>query len=207
MPVVGKVMSGAIMANFAGRRILGVDAIKIADAVGTAVAMHVTMPNMLTFMCTGVVGPVGTAQSIVPAGFIPKAMSALMMARALQVGFIPPGRDMYSLFDAIAAGVCLVMQTSLVQGTILGMAVGGGTAKFTKLNSQVLKGILYANFTARSILGKDAIRIADCIAFGVVNQLISTATYSIIVTGAIAPVPPVGPVAVGGVPAILSKVI
>ena len=207
MPVTGKLISAAIMANFAGKRILGRNAIDIADSVGAAVALHITTPNMLTFTCTGTAGPVGTATSVVVGGIVPTAMANLMRVRASQVGFGIGGRDMFKLFTAIATGVCTVLNGSIVQGNFGGLALGGGTARFTKINAQVLLRLLQAQFAAKGLIDRDSGKIADCISYGVVNQLKAGATFSILVTGAIAPVPPAGPVPMAGLPAVFSKIV
>jgi len=206
MPVTGKLITAAIMANFGSKRIIGRNAIDIADAVGSSVALHITTPNMLSFTCSGTAGPVGTASSLVVAGIVPAAMSNLMRARAAQLGFGAGGRDMGSFFSAIANGVCQVMNGAIVQGNFAGLAIGGGTAKLTKINAQALIKIMQANLASKALMGRDINKIADCISYGVVNQLKSGATFTILVTGAIAPVPPVGPLAVVGIPAIYSKI-
>ena len=152
------------------------------------------------------VGPVGTATSLAVAGIVPAAMANLMRARAAQKGFGVGGRDMGNLFSAIAAGVSVIMTGSIVQGNFAGLAVGGGTAKLTKINAQVLTKLIQANFASKGIIGRDAGKIADCVAYGVVTQLKAGATYTILVTGAIAPVAPVGPIPISGIPAVFSKI-
>lgn len=206
MPVTGKLISAAIMANFAGKTILGRDARAIADSVGSAVATHITTPNMLSFTCTGVAGPVGTATSIVVAGIVPVAMANFMKAKAAQLGFGAGGRDMGSFFSAISTGVSTVLSGAIVQGNFVGLAVGGGTAKLTKINAQVLAKLMQANLASKRMIGRDINKIAECISFGVVNQLKAGATFTIVVSGGVAPVPPVGPLAVSGIPAIYSKI-
>jgi hypothetical protein len=207
MPVTGKLITGAIMANFASKKILGRDAVSIADAVGAGVAMHITTPNMLSFTCAGTAGPTGTASSIVVAGIIPTAMTALMMSRAAQLGMGIGGRDMMSMFSAISTGVGTVLNGAVVTGTFVGLALGGGVAKLTKINAQALKGLIQANMASKGMLGRDVTKIADCISFGIINQLKAGATFTILVSGAIAPVPPVGPVPMAGIPAIFSKIV
>ena len=206
MPVVGKLISAAIMGNFASKSILGTNAIDIADGVGASVATHITTPNMLSFTCSGVAGPTGTATSVAVAGIVAVAMSNFMRARASQVGLGAGGRDIGSLFSAIANGVSQVMMGSIVQGTFAGLAVGGGTAKLTLINAQVLTKLMQANFASKGLIGRDINKIADCISYGVVNQLKAGATYTIVVSGVVAPVAPAGPVAVSGIPAIYSKI-
>lgn len=207
MPVVGKLITGAIMANFSGKKILGRNAIDIADSVGLGVATHITTPNMLTFTCSGVVGPVGTAVSTSVVGIVPTVMANLMMAKAAQKGFGVGGKDMIKLFSAIAIGVGSVLNTSIVQGTFMGLAMGGGTAKLTMINSQILSNLIRANLSSKGILGRDAGKIADCVSYGIVTQLKSSAVYTIVVSGAIAPVAPMGPVPIAGIPATYSKII
>jgi hypothetical protein len=207
MPVTAKIISAAIMANFASSVILGRNAIDIADAVGTGVAVHITTPNMLTFACSGTAGPVGTASSLVVAGIVPTAMTGLMMTRAAQVGFGIGGRDMQKMFSAISKGVAAVLNGSLVQGNFGGLALGGGTARFTKINAQILNRLIQANLASKGMIGRDVGKISDCISYGIVNQLKAGATFTILVSGAIAPVPPVGPLPMAGLPAVYSKIV
>ena len=57
------------------------------------------------------------------------------------------------------------------------------------------------------MIGRDVTKIANCVAYGIVNQLKAGATFTVLVTGAIAPVPPVGPVPMAGLPAVFSKIV
>lgn len=207
MPVTGKIISAAIMANFSAKKLLGRDTVAIANSVGAGVATHITTPNMLTFSCSGAVGPTGVISSLVVAGISPTAMTSIMMSRAAQLGFGVGGRDTLSLFSAISKGVAAVLNGSVVQGSFAGLALGGGTAKLTKINAQVLTRLIQANLVSKGILGRDSRKLADCLSFGIVNQLRAGATYSILVTGAAAPVPPVGPVPIAGIPAIFSRIV
>ena len=206
MPVTGKLISQAIMANFNAKTIKGRNAIDIADSVGLAVASHITAPNMLSFTCIGTAGPSGTALSTAVVGIEPAAMSGLMQSRASQVGFGEGGRDLSSFFSAISNGVCQVLSSMIAQGTFAGLAMGGGSAKLTNISAKGLMGLMKANFTSKKLTGRDITKIADCISYGIVTQLKAGATFTIAVTGIIAPVPPVGPVPVAGIPAIYSKI-
>lgn len=204
MPVTGSLISTSIKVFMASKRIIGRDAGSLADAVGTAVAMHVTTPNMVTCTVNGTAGPVGSITSVAVAGVVGKAMSAMMVVKATSKKLT--GRDIVSLFDAISSGIAQVMMASVLTGTCAGCAVGAGTGRFLALNDKLLSSLIVLNATARSFRGRNMVDLADCVSFGVVNHLKSGATYSVLVAGAVSPTPPTGPVAVVAIPSLTTKV-
>jgi len=143
--------------------------------------------------------------SVAVAGLAAPAMSALMMSRAAIMGFT--GRSMKSLFDGISGGVVIVLQTMVLNGTVVGCAVGGGVGRFMGISQGTLKALLRAEFTSRSIIGRDSSKLADIISFGVVNHLKTSVSFTVTAAGAIAPVAPVGPVAVVSIPSVTTSII
>jgi len=204
MPVTGVLISSAIKVQMTARRIIGRDAGSLADAVGTAVAMYVVTPNMVSCTVNGTAGPVGTVTSVAVAGIVGKGMSGMMSVKAQTKRF--SGRDILTLFDAISSGVAQVLMGSMLTGQCVGCAVGAGTGKFVALNEKTLSSLIVLNATARSFRGRNMIDLADCVAFGVVNHLRSNAIFSVVVAGTVAPTPPTGPVAVVGIPTVMTKV-
>jgi len=204
MPVTGAFISAAIKANMAPRSIKGRDAGSLADAVGMSVAVHVTTPNMVSCTLNGTAGPLGAITSLAVAGVVGKAMAGLMAVKGQSKRLT--GRDVATLFDAVSAGIAQVLMGAMLTGTCIGCAVGAGTGKFTALNAKTLSGLILMNATARSFRGRNMGDLADCIAFGVVNHLKSSTTFSVLAAGAISPVPPTGPMAVAGIPSVTTKV-
>jgi len=204
MPVIGTLITSAIVANMTPRSIKGRDAASLASAIGTAVATHVTTPNMVSCTVSGSAGPLGSITSVAVAGIVSKTMSGMMLLKAQSKSLI--GRDIITLFDAVSAGIAQVMIGSILTGSSVGCAVGAGTGKYVALNEKALAGLIVLNATAKSLKGRNMVDLADCVSFGVVNHLKSSATYSVLVAGAIAPTPPTGPVAVVGIPSVTTKV-
>jgi hypothetical protein len=188
----------------APRSIKGRDADSLADAVGRSVALHVTTPNMVTCTLNGTAGPMGTITSLAVVGIVSKAMSGLMTAKAQTKKLT--GRDIMTLFDAISSGISQVLMGMMLTGMAVGCAVGAGTGKFMALNAKMLAGLIVLNATIKSFRGRNMADLADCIAFGVVSHLKSSATFSVLAAGAIAPTPPTGPMAVVGIPSVTTKV-
>jgi hypothetical protein len=204
MPVTGTFISSAIKANMTPRSIKGRDAGSLADAIGLSVATHVTTPNMVTCTLSGSAGPTGTITSLAVAGIVGKSMSGLMAVKAQTKKLT--GRDILTLFDAISSGIAQVLMGSILSGSCIGCGVGVGTGKFLALNDKALSGLIVLNASSRAFRGRNIVDLADCIAFGVVNHLKSSATFSVLVAGAISPTPPTGPVAVTGIPSVTTKV-
>lgn len=204
MPVTGKLIAAAIVANCTPRGIKGRDIGSIADAIGSAVATHVTSPNMVTCTLAGTAGPTGTITSVAVAGIVGKAMSATMLGKATILNLT--GSKLLKLFDGISAGISQVLMGMVLTGTAVGCAVGGGTGKFTALNSSTLSALMKGKMALKSMKGRNVGDLCNCVSFGVVTHLKSSATFSVVAAGAIAPVPPVGPLAVAGVPSITTKV-
>jgi len=186
------------------KSMFGRDAGTLADAVGTAVAIHVTTPNMVSCTLNGTAGPVGAITSLSVAGLVAKSMASLMTLKGKFKGI--KGRDAASLFEAMSSGIALKLQMMVLSGTCAGCALGTGTGKFTALNAKILSSLILANAMGRSLQGRDIGALADCIAHGVVQHLKSSVTFSVAVSGAVSPTPPTGPVAVVGVPSLLTKV-
>ena len=204
MPVTGKLLSAAILGNCTARGIKGRDIGAIADAIGSSVATHVTTPNMVTCTLAGTAGPTGSITSVAVVGIVSKAMAATMQGKAAILNMT--GRELVKLFDGISAGISQVLLGMVLTGTAAGCAVGGGTGKFVALNSTVLANLMKTQMTTKNIKGRDMPSLCDCVSFGVVTHLKSSATFSVVVAGAIAPVPPVGPLAVAAIPSITTKV-
>ena len=206
MPVTGQLLSAAILGNCTARGIKGRDIGAIADAVGTSVATHVTTQNMVSCTLAGTAGPTGSITSLAVLGIVSKVMSATMQGRATLLKLT--GRELPKLFDGISAGISQVFLGMVLTGTVVGCAVGGGTGKFTALNSTVLANLMSRQMRKRknNIRGRDMPLLCDCVSFGVVTHLKSSATFSVVVAGAIAPVPPVGPLAVVAIPSVTTKV-
>jgi hypothetical protein len=204
MPVVGPALSSAILGQFTARKITGRNAIDLASAVGTAVANYLIIPNLVTCTLAGTVGPIGNINSIVVAGIVPTTMSNFMMVKAASKKLT--GRDVSKVFSAISMGLTQVLSTMILTGTAAGIAIGTGTGKFTAVNEQALSKLILAQMTLKKFTGRNARDLADCIAFGVVKQLQTTATFTVMVTGVIAPVPPVGPLPIAGIPSLFTKV-
>jgi hypothetical protein len=204
MPISDTLISSAIKGYMALSGFTGRDMNKIADAVGRAVFIHVSIPNNTSASMMGTVGPVGSVSSLAVAGVIPTAMSAFMKAKGAQNGF--KGRDMTKLADAISNGTSQVLMTMMLTGSSVGLALGAGTAKFVGLNANILGGLIKVQLAGLGFTGRDMFKLADMVATGVVQHLQTSATFSVMAVGAIAPVPPVGPMAIAGIPTIFSKV-
>lgn len=203
MALVSTAIAGTIMAQFAARSFTGKNDIDIANSVGTAVATYLSTPNIVTCYCTGTAGPTGTIQGITVAGITPTGMSALMLAKAATKRF--SGTKMKSFFDAIAFGVYPNLQSMVLQGTVIGCALGSGTGRFQAVNEQAFSAILLSNFASKNLRGKNIKDIAECVSAGIIQTLLSSATFTIVVAGAIAPTPPTGPVPVAMIPSITTK--
>jgi len=121
MPISDTIISSAVKGNMALVGFVGRDMNKIADAVGKAVFIHLSIPNMATTTMSGTVGPVGSVNSLVVAGVVPTAMSGFMKAKGAQNGFT--GRDMTKLADAVSIGVSQVLMTMVLTGSCVGLAI------------------------------------------------------------------------------------
>ena len=204
MPISPTTLAGAIKFNMKGVKFIGRDAGKLADAIGRAVYIHVTTPNMTTALITGTVGPVGSVTSMGVAGIVPTGMKSLMSAAGVGKGF--KGRDLRKLAQAISLGLSQVLMTMIINGSAVGLAIGGGTSKFVGLNPKVLSTILKGQMLGVGYKGRDMMKLADMVSIGVVTHLMSSATFPITSVGVIAPIPPVGPLPIGGIPTVFSKI-
>lgn len=202
MPISNTLISNAIKGYFALEGFTGRDMSALADAIGIGVFEDVCTPSITSGFLTGTVGPVGTVTSVSVAGIVSTAMASLIKAKGAQNGFT--GRDMGKLADAVANGVCSVLLTMILQGTTVGLAVGAGTANFVGLNANKLSADI--KLALPSFTGRDILSLADMVATGIVMHLTSSATFSVVAVGAISPVPPVGPIAITGIPILVPTI-
>lgn len=182
----------------------GRDMGKIADAVGRAVFMHLSTPNITLATLSGTVGPMSSIANTAVVGIIPTAMNSLMKAKGVQNGFT--GRDLSKLTRAISTGLSQILMTMVISGSSIGMGIGGGSARFVGLNANILGNLIKFQLVSLGFKGRDMSKLASMIATGTVMHLTSSATFPIIATGVIAPVPPVGPLPIAGVPSVFSKI-
>jgi hypothetical protein len=205
MPLSPTLLSGAIKFQMAGVGFAGRDMFKLADAIGRAVFIHVSTPNMTLSSLAGTIGPVGTVNNVAPVvGIVPTVMSNLINANGLQSGFV--GRDLRKLSQAISFGLSQVLLTMVLNGSAIGVSVGGGSAKFAALNPTVLGNLLKVQMASVGFAGRDMFKLATMVSTGVVMHLMSSATFPVVSVGVIAPIPPVGPLPIAAVPTVFSKI-
>lgn len=195
-----QIYSMTSLVGFTGR-----DLRKLCTATGSAVYNHILVPNIVTAYLNGTAGPIGTIIHVAVVGIVPTVMSNLMKAKAAQVGF--KGRDMGKLFTGVSNGIFASLSAMQLQGTVAGCAVGAGTGRFLAINTQALSSLIKGHELLKDIKGRDIVKLADIFSFGIVTQLKQSATFTVTVAGAIAPVPPAGPVAVVSIPSVFSKII
>ena len=210
MPVNAQLLSKSVEASLRGFQVgfSGKNLSNLSTAIGNVVGRVVTTPNAVTCYFNGTAGPTGTLMHIQVAGVVSTVMSAGMLTKAqnkVSVGF--SGRDMGKLFDGISTGLCDVLQTMVLTGTVVGCAIGAGTGQFLPAitNSQAMAGQLMFEMNGQGLKGRDVPKLADCIASGVAKMLKSV-VFSVSCAGAIAPTPPTGPVTVAQIPSLTTQV-
>jgi hypothetical protein len=204
MPVVSKAISSSIQGFLSLNRLTGRDAIKLVDAVSTSVATYLVTPNLVSCTLNGTAGPIGNINSMAVTGLVPTVMSGLMLSKAASKRL--NGRDIKKLFDSISNGLSQILMGMVLSGTAAGIALGGGIGSFTAVNVSTLSNLMYSLMVSKQLTGRDAANLCESISFGIVNHLKSSVHFTVIVTGVIAPVPPVGPVAVIGIPSLFTKI-
>lgn len=173
----------------------------LADAIAIGLFTYLKTPNLVNFQLNGTAGPVGTVTSITIAGVVSNTMSVLMKKSRFT------GKNWKDLTDAISKGVAAAIQIAMVNGTASGCAVGVGTGRFLQMNASALSSRIKATAAFKSIRGSKKDQMVDAIAFGICTHLKSTPTVTVSIAGAIAPVPPAGPVAVTAIPTIYNTII
>jgi hypothetical protein len=204
MPIVSKAISSSIQGLLSLNSLTGRDAIKLADVIGTSVATYLVTPNIVSCSLNGTAGPIGNISSMAVIGLVPTAMSGLMLSKAASKKL--NGRDIKKLFDSISNGLSQILRGMVLTGTAVGIAVGGGVGSFTAVNTTTLSNLMYSLMLSRQLTGRDAANLCESISFGIINHLKSSVRFTVIVTGIVAPVPPVGPVAVIGIPSLFTKI-
>lgn len=196
-------ISQAISAQLRVRRFTGRNATDLANAIGTGLFTYLITPNLVSCTLAGTAGPIGNISSVVVGGLVPTSMSGFMVQKA---GKKLTGRDIIGLCSAISTGICTSLTSMMLTGTAVGIAIGTGMGSFTAVNAQVLSQQIALQMRARKLLGKNNVDLANVIAYGIAQQLKVSTKFTLLVTGAIAPVPPTGPVAVASIPSIFTKV-
>lgn len=205
MAISGQAIGASIFGQCSASGFTGRDLQSLCSATGNAVFQNVIIPNITTCTLNGTAGPTGTIIHITVLGIVPTAMAGLMNSKAASVGFT--GKEMSKLFSAFSRGVSLSLLSMQMTGTVAGCAVGAGTGKFYGLQANALGASIKAQHAAKTLTGKESIKLADIFAFGIATHLAQSATFTVSVAGAIAPVPPAGPVAVASIPSIFTKIV
>lgn len=205
MPVTPQTLSLSINQNLIVKRFLGEKTVDLASAVSNAVGQILLTPNIVLCTVNGTAGPTGTIISTGILGLNAKAMSSLMRTRAVSKKII--GRDSGKFFEAVSLGITNVLLTTVLTGTVLGCALGSGLGRFVGVNPQILSGRIFSEMVLRKFLGKNAKDLSDIIGFGVATHLQSIVTIPVTVAGVPAPVPPVGPVPVVGIPSTTTNIL
>ena len=191
MPLASKLFAGSVFPQFGAQSFTGKVDTDLATAISSAIVTHLKTPNIVSCTLNGVVGPIGSITSIGPViGVIPVTMAGFMNSKAASKRII--GKNALQLFSAVSNGLTPMLTSLILTGKAAGIATGGGIGSFSMLNEKALSGLIFAQFLKKQIKGKNAKDLAECISFGVVKQL-KIAKIPVICTGAVAPVPPVGP--------------
>jgi hypothetical protein len=204
MPFTAISIASAIKGYMSLVGFTGRDMGKIADAVGRSVFTHLSTPDVTTSTLTGTVGPVGSVSSVSVTGVVPTAMKSIIEGKGALSGFT--GRDLNKLAQAISLGVSTQLMTMVLNGSAVGVAIGVGTSSFTGINATTLSSLLKVALAGTGFSGRDLGKLSDMVATGIVQHLQASATFSVVVMGVISPVPPTGPLAITGIPTILSQI-
>jgi hypothetical protein len=204
MPISSGIISKNIYAQFFRSRITGRNNIDLANAVGMATYMFLSTPNMVTCSLAGTAGPVSTLTSLPPAGLVPAAISKAMLSQAGLRRLT--GRSISTIFDAAALGLTISLTGMSLTGNAVGIAVGAGTGIFSAASTQAMANILLSQAVTKYLKGRNNIDLANCIAFGLVTQLQAAVKFTVTAAGVVAPVPPVGPIAVAMIPSVFTKI-
>lgn len=205
MPLNPITITAAINANMLSKGLLGKNSRDIASAIGNAVGSLLLIPNVVTCVVSGTAGPSGVISSLSVLGVSPKLMSSLMFTRGLSKGFT--GKNSLDLYNAISAGVAQALFSLYLTGTVLGCGIGTGIGKFVNISEKLLSSRISSEMLFRAMLGTQVGTMSDIIAYGIVTHLKTSVSISVSVLGAVAPIPPVGPVPVAGIPSVTTQIV
>lgn len=204
MPIAASLLTTAIFNQMNANKLVGRDGIKLADAIGTSVSNYLMTPNLVSCFLSGTAGPTGNINSVGVIGLVPSIMSGFMVGKAASNNL--KGRDMIKLYNSVSNGLCQVLMGMVLTGTAAGIAVGGGVGSFTAISESVLSKLMFLAMQSKKLSGRDTSKLCNVISFGVISQLRSSVKFTAAVTGVVAPVPPVGPVPVVGIPSLFTKI-
>lgn len=198
MPLIPASMQMLSQAKAGSTVMAGSKLPSFVSAISSAACQYILASSVVN--STNIVtGPgVGTQTGTI-VGLVPSAMSSLMLMNAASSGI--SGRDTQKLFDAISTGVCNSMQTVVLQGTVIGGAIGVGTGKIIGLVPTVLSGIIMANMGGQTLAGSKLFSIVSAISFGICNHILANAVVNITNVGVPSP-PPAGPIPIPAAPGI-----
>jgi hypothetical protein len=191
-------MQGLIMSKAASQAMAGEKLLPLVSAVSSATCQYLMMAS--TVNSTNIAtGPGAGTQTGKIVGVVPTAMTSLMMAKAASSGLV--GKDIQKLLSSIAFGVCMSLNSVTVTGTIIGAGPGTGTGKIVGLAPTALQGLIFAQESARVLVGQYMQLLVASIAFGICTHIMTAATVTLVDIGAFAP-PPVGPIPIPAAPGI-----
>lgn len=206
MAISATLISQSIMSQFSAPNVgfKGTKDFNIADAVSKGVYAYLLTPNLVTCSLNGLMGPIGTINSIAVVGLEPNTLSTTMYTKARSDKQLT-GRDIGKFFNAISIGICTQLMSMILSGTAVGIATGIGTGSFTSVVETALTSSIFGFMKINQLNGTKNLALVECISYGIATHLKSV-TFTVMVAGVVAPVSPVGPVSVIGIPSLYTQI-
>lgn len=187
MPFIVPKATADIAAQGASLGLLGPDFTRLASAVALTCASQFSLPGTMLVTASGAAGA-GAAFGSPPTGVTPPAMAALMMTGMATRGLLGP--QLFSLTQALSAGICLNLGTMLLTGVSPGVGTGVGVAKAVAFNPSLFGSVLLTNMISLGMLGADTIRLSSALAEGICLSLNASLIIPVVtITGPAGPAP------------------
>lgn len=167
MPMSAPGMGSSISSAGAANTLLGQDWTKIAVAVGSAIVNYLLTTAKVQSIHAGTAGS-GTGSG----GFInisPTVLKSDLLSSFQMNGIM--GQNVVNVATALSDGISVELTKSLAQVIIVGTGPGSGTGSVVAIAAPALTAAISAEFSAKGIVGADAIKLAKAIGDAVVLNI------------------------------------
>jgi len=192
MPISGVVMGSQISAAMFSNGLVGENVTSMSNAIGSAVANNFLTSGLYVGASTGLGLGAGVSTGKITGGItIAPALSGLILTQMFAFGLV--GESTPKLANAIGSGVANHMNLALVQGASTVVGIGTGTGTIVGIIGPVLGGLIFAQLSARGIVGINTLQISQAVGNAIAIATTLSIVNTTIVGAAVGPVPPAFP--------------
>ena len=181
MPLVGPVLGGLILGQFAAQGFTGTQSTQLAFALGNGIVTNILATNIYQGTAVGTGTGAGVGTGIVQ-GVVGPVVGANIFAMMSAQGFT--GTKSFNTALAIGNAFATHILQGIVQSTSAPVAIGTGFGKILGVVGPAMGATILGFMTAQGLTGTKTINMANAVGNGIANSLnIAVVTTTIVGVG------------------------